>query len=1405
MTKKIKIISLFACAIVLVIVLAIALTACKPKVSTYYVSLESRDWETYKSKKDVPDELQFKQDADDASVYTLEVSFNKGEQFVINKIGSKNKIGVDSLFSTENNIVTGENNSFKVVDDGKYNLRLDTSTNTVTYSFMPNKAAKSVTLVSTVSTLDIGDVFPFAAEVVYSDGSKDNNVTWSSSNQSVATVSDSGVVTAISEGSVVITATAGEMTDSVTVTVRHVEVPVTGVSLDKSDLLLDMGESVKLIAKVQPEKADMKDVFWTSNDEGIATVSGDGVVKAVGYGSTIVTVTTANGGFTADCKVTVVKHATALKLSASNITVVAEGAAKTLEISFAPADTTDRSYKYQVTKGNELISVLDNGGSLTISGLDVGEATVVVTSLDNTALEARCEVTIVSKGSIVANMPQNLRVMINEPTSLTVSLEQDAEIQSVVWSVENESVAKLSGSGATVSVTGVDFGSTVVTARVTDLLGAVHTVTCNILVADEFYFIYGYGLGGGDWVYESYLTNQNAAKTAEILLDEQARGIYSLTRYLTPDNGFQIIFPNVASFTDSATTKWNKNIPSELVASSVYFDSTRSDSALISNKMDQFCVKYAGVYTVTLDLTGASAKVYITSVSVDVNSVSLSLRSGSALLRNGDSVTLAISCEPKYATFAEKDVSIWLSSAFSGYANFVSYKLDFASKTLTLTVVADPTSDFTLTVNCAINGVDGSFELIIYPTGKAETPVSSISFDNEEYAFNVNNGGAAWAQKVKAAVNANATVQGVKYSIVESASYFTVDADTGVVTATRLGTVTVRATAVGDESKTATCKVTFYSDTFYLSGEFNDSTSFDFLAQSITDVKGTAFEKYAFTMVSPTYFTLEVELDALKKVGSREEYGFQIIHLGINEQWTSALTDGLRNYLGCYNADTYFSVHDRNVRVLVSGTYIIEIDLSGTSAKWTINWKETDLQDILLTAKNTELNKGESTQIKFAFAPNFATRPENEIVWNVTSGSEYVFITFDYTTLICTVTVINVEFYSDASATVTCTVGQFTKSVSFVIVAQHHLELTWDDEQHWYKCTDAGCDYTEGRTNHVKTSEYVATDPRGHYLTCEDCGVEFGFEEHSHVHSANYWANGSEVCDICGFAFFTIEGNTLVRYSGRFALVNLPEHITEIGANAFEGRSELIDIALPSNLTTIGSAAFKDCSGLQFVLLPDSLTSIKRSAFSGVSAVIMWGKNPTIQSLAGFDGYLGLSFEIPASVRTLESYAFLGSNLVSIEIPDTVWSIRGTVFMDCKLLTSVVFGTGVRSLGQGDTFTNCSALEFVYFKNPEFQLINMGTFKGCTSLKAVYFARDYSTIKNMVTFIYNDEFLKGHCYAYASSNPGTNVDFGKWSDYFVGTWHFDSTGEQTFEHIVIWNAEPTTVNYVLYVSKRKEY
>ena len=168
---------------------------------------------------------------------------------------------------------------------------------TVTY-----KDVESVTVSPSTMSLYIGEKGSLTA-TVQPEYAKDKTVTWASADESIATVSQNGQVTAVAIGAVEITATAGQKTGKCTVNV--ISRLVTSVTLDKSSLSMTLFTNEKLTATVTPNNAEDGNVEWTSSDPEVASVDENGNVSSLKPGTTVITAKA--GNYSASCNVTVNK------------------------------------------------------------------------------------------------------------------------------------------------------------------------------------------------------------------------------------------------------------------------------------------------------------------------------------------------------------------------------------------------------------------------------------------------------------------------------------------------------------------------------------------------------------------------------------------------------------------------------------------------------------------------------------------------------------------------------------------------------------------------------------------------------------------------------------------------------------------------------------------------------------------------------------------------------------------------------------------------------------------------------------------------------------------------------------------------------------------------------------------
>ena len=221
----------------------------------------------------------------------------------------ENATNKELIWSTsDESVVSVDNGTITALKEGKATITVkskdgykSSSAEITVVKGAPIIHVSSVSLNETSLDLLTGDRATLTATVLPSNAS-DKTISWSSSNENVATVKN-GKVTAISAGQATISVTTkdGGLTASCIVSVTQKIVPVNGVSLNYSELELSVGDSEDLIAKVLPTNATNKEVIWSSTDEEVASVDENGKVTALKVGETLITVTTVDGGYKDYC------------------------------------------------------------------------------------------------------------------------------------------------------------------------------------------------------------------------------------------------------------------------------------------------------------------------------------------------------------------------------------------------------------------------------------------------------------------------------------------------------------------------------------------------------------------------------------------------------------------------------------------------------------------------------------------------------------------------------------------------------------------------------------------------------------------------------------------------------------------------------------------------------------------------------------------------------------------------------------------------------------------------------------------------------------------------------------------------------------------------------------------------
>ena len=378
-------------------------------------------------------------------------------------------------WTSSNNSIATVDGSGKVtaISTGVVNVTATLSTNTSitdTWTMVVQESEPIITItnisLSGDSNLLVGNKTLFT--VTFTPSGQTGNVTWSSSNNSIASVATSGLITGVGAGTATITATLTSnpsisATKTIVVTSKPTSVTVSGATS------IDVGSTTSLTATVLPTDT-IKTVTWISNNTSVATVSSTGVVTALapGLASIIVTSTIDTNIFgRIDIVVNAVLTPT-LSLSISNSSI---NVGATTQITAVVTNTTNTGVTY--TSSNTGIATVSSSGLVT--GIAAGSAIITGRLVVDNTVTSTVSVTVLAVNPIptVSVSPTSTSVNVGATIQLTASTTNTT----VTWSSSNTSVATVSSSGL---VTGVSAGSATITA--TSVVNTSVKATCALTV-----------------------------------------------------------------------------------------------------------------------------------------------------------------------------------------------------------------------------------------------------------------------------------------------------------------------------------------------------------------------------------------------------------------------------------------------------------------------------------------------------------------------------------------------------------------------------------------------------------------------------------------------------------------------------------------------------------------------------------------------------------------------------------------------------------------------------------------------------------------------------------------------------------------------------------------------------------
>lgn len=332
-----------------------------------------------------------------------------------------------------------------------------------------------ISLSETTVELKPGETHQLTATVLPQNASN-AEVTWYSDKESVATVSQLGLVTGVGPGETTVhavTTDGGKMASCLV----KVGTPVKGITLSVSSKTLYVGDpSLDISATLTPANATDKSLEWSSSDPEVASIAPGAalraVIKPLKPGKTTITATTKDGGFTASCEVTVKRHVSGVSLNKASLTLYV-GETESLAATVAPEDASDKTVAW--SSDNSAVASVSNGK---VTANKPGTAVIKVVTND-LSKEAACTVTVKRHAESVELSQKEIKLYLGENRSLTATvLPSDASDKNVTWSSSNPNVATVSTAGNVVSKS---VGTTVITVKTAD---GGHQASCHVTVLE---------------------------------------------------------------------------------------------------------------------------------------------------------------------------------------------------------------------------------------------------------------------------------------------------------------------------------------------------------------------------------------------------------------------------------------------------------------------------------------------------------------------------------------------------------------------------------------------------------------------------------------------------------------------------------------------------------------------------------------------------------------------------------------------------------------------------------------------------------------------------------------------------------------------------------------------------------
>jgi len=459
-------------------------------------------------------------------------------------------------------------------------------------------------------------------------------LTWTSSDTSIATVDNTGVVTGVKAGAVTITATAADGsgkkgTISITVTTAKLvqQIVISGQNE------IGLGKSVQLAAAVTPAKPANKKLLWSSSDTTIATVNASGKVTAKKAGTATITAASTDGSaIKGTFSITVMPHAaTSVTITGAKVIDLA-AADKTTQLS-AVVNPSDASQLVTWTSGSKKIATV-NAATGKVTGLKAGTVTITAAATDGSGKKATYKITVTTLAKSIT-VSGSTEVATGKKIQLTASVSPATTAnKKVTWSSSNTAVATVSAAGLVTAMAVASDTPVTITATAADgsLVKADYPITVKAIAATQVNLIYTYH-------------DKDKGKDVSTDVTGQPFGMMK---------------------GDSGTLQLNAVILPAEASQNLVWSSTNTKVATVTQNGLVTSGSGTGTATITAATTdGSGKKAYITFNIVTIHATSVTI-SGPHKVKAGKSVQLKAKVSPSNASIKKV---IWEAVDFDAYLN----------------------------------------------------------------------------------------------------------------------------------------------------------------------------------------------------------------------------------------------------------------------------------------------------------------------------------------------------------------------------------------------------------------------------------------------------------------------------------------------------------------------------------------------------------------------------------------------------------------------------------------------------------------------------------------------------------------------------------------------------------------